>query len=97
MKNDEEIVESLIADGIIGASLSELLSKNSGQGSMLGIIAGATIIATYKAYEKAKQTHVPFFLKENNALYVIKSDGSKHFVKPIEKTSQLLPNHFKLK
>ena len=97
MKNDEEIVESLIAGGIIGAALGALLSKKSGEGSVLGAIAGAAILATFKANEKARQTHVPLLVEENNALYEIKADGSKRFIKNIEKPAQQLPPNFKLK
>jgi outer membrane lipoprotein SlyB len=97
MKNDDEIVESLIAGGIIGAALGALLSKKNGEGSILGAIAGAAILATFKANEKARQTHVSMLVEENNALYEIKADGSKHFIRNIEKPTQQLPSNFKLK
>ncbi|MDI9358450.1 MAG: hypothetical protein QM528_05855 [Phycisphaerales bacterium] len=97
MKKDNEILKSLIANGTIGANLSALISKKRGVGGSLATIAREAILATFKANEKAKQTHVPFLVKESNALYEIQADGTKQFVKNIEKPIIQLPNHFKLK
>ena len=96
MNKDEEILESLIAGGIIGAALGALLSKNKENGATLRALAGAAILATFKANEAAKKTNIPMFFKENNALYEVKADGSKHFVKNIEKPNKKLPQTFKL-
>ena len=97
MKNDDEIVESLISGGIVGAALGALLSKKSGEGSLLGAIAGAVIVATFKANENARNSHMPMILEENKVLYEIKPDGTKHFIRNVEKSSYQLPIHFKLK
>lgn len=97
MNNDEEIVESLIAGGVIGAALGALLSKNKEGGTILGAIAGAAILATFKANEAAKKTKIPMFIEEDDALYEIKADGSKRFVKNIEKSGRQLPKTFKLR
>lgn len=81
MKNDEEIFQSLIAGGIVGASLGALLSGGSrGQVTILGAIAGAAILATYKANEKALQTNLPMYAEENGSLYQIQADGKKNFI-----------------
>ncbi|MEY2828458.1 MAG: hypothetical protein RIQ33_316, partial [Bacteroidota bacterium] len=52
--------------------------------------------ATFKANDRAKNTNIPLILEENNALYEISPDGTKRFIKNIEKPQQL-PAHFKLK
>ena len=62
MKNDEEIMESLIAGGLIGAALGALLSKNNGDQTMLGALAVATILATFKANEKAMKMNIPMYM-----------------------------------
>ena len=97
MKNDDKTVENLISGGIIGAALGALISDNKEEGATIGAIAGAVIFATLKANEAAKQTHVPFYVQENNILYQIQPDGSKLFVKNIEKPKIQLQQHFTLK
>lgn len=97
MKNDEEILQSLVAGGIIGAALGALLSSTKGQRATLGAMAGAAILATYKANEKALQTNLPMYAEENGNLYQIQADGIKKFIRKIDKPLVLLQNRFKLK
>lgn len=97
MKNDEEILESLIAGGLIGAALGALLSKNKEEGATLGALAGAAILATFKANEKAMQTNLPMYVEENGNLYQIQPGGIKKFIRKIDKPSVKLQEHFKLK
>lgn len=94
MNNDNEIVKNLVAGGIIGAALGALISDDNQEGATIGAIAGAVIFATLKANEKAKQTHIPFYIEEDNNLYKIDADGSKHFVRKIEKPQAKLNKHF---
>ena len=97
MKSDEEILQSLIAGGLIGAALGALLSKNREDGATLGALAGAAILATFKANEKAMQTNLPMFIEEDGSLYQIQSGGEKKFIRTIEKPAVKLKNNFKLK
>lgn len=97
MKNDDEIIESLIAGGLIGAALGALLSKRKGDGATLGALIGAAILGTFKANEKANETHVPMVIEENGKLYRINADGSRQFLRDIEKPSIRLQENFKLK
>jgi hypothetical protein len=98
MKNDEEIFESLIAGGLIGAALGALLSKNNGGGgATLGALAGAAILATFKANEKAMQMNMPMYVEENGKLYQIQPGGIRKFIRKIDKPSVKLQEHFKLK
>jgi hypothetical protein len=97
MKTDEEIVESLIAGGLIGAALGALLSKNKEEGATLGALAGAAIVATYKAGERAKAAKIPMYIEEKGSLYQIQKDGSKKFIRKLEKPSVKLKENFKLK
>jgi len=46
-KEDDEILESLILGGIIGAGLGTLLSKE--KGTVIGAVAGVAVLASYKA------------------------------------------------
>ena len=97
MKNDEEIMESLIAGGLIGAALGALLSKNNGDQTMLGALAVATILATFKANEKAMKMNIPMYMEENGNIYQLQTGGIKKFIRKIDKPSLNLPQHFKLK
>jgi len=97
MNNDNEIVKDLVAGGIIGAALGALIADDNQEGATIGAIAGAVIFATLKANDKAKQTQVPLYTEEDNNLYKIDADGSKHFVKRIEKSQTKLNKQFILK
>ena len=97
MENDEEILQSLIAGGLIGAALGALISKNKEEGTTLGALAGAAILATFRANEKAMQTNVPMYIEENGNLYQIKDGGIKTLIRKIKKPAVKLPQHFKLK
>ncbi len=97
MKNDEEIVKSLIAGGIIGATLGALVSKNKEEGVTLGALAGAAILATFKANEKAIQSKIPLFVEEEGNLYKIQSNGIKKLIQKIDKPIVKLKQNFKLK
>lgn len=97
MKNDEEIFESLIAAGLIGAALKTLLSKNKGEGATLGALAAAAIVATFKANVKAMQTNLPMYVMENGNLYQTQPGGKKKFIRKINKPSIKLQERFKLK
>ena len=97
MKNDEEIFESLIAGGVLGVHLGALVSKNKEEGTILGALAGAAILATYKANEKAMQTNLPMYVEEEGNLYQIQSGGMKKFIRKIEKPTVKLQKNFKLK
>ena len=97
MKNDKEIIDSLIEGGVVGAALGALLSKNKEEGTILGALAGAAILATFKANEQAKQTNIPMYVEENGIIYEVQPGGNKIFIRKIEKPSANLPEHFKLK
>jgi len=97
MKSDDEIIESLIAGGIIGAALGVLLLKNKEEGMTLGALAGAAILATFKANEQAKKTNVSLYFEEDGKLYEQRSGGLKKFIKTIEKPKVKLPDTFILK
>lgn len=97
MKTDDEIIESLIAGGLIGATLGALVSKNNEEEVMSGAMIGAVILATFKASEKALATNLPMYVVENGNLYQIQKETVKKFIRKIEKSSIKLPSHFKLK
>jgi gas vesicle protein len=96
MENENGILKKLVAGGIIGAALGALIAEDEGEGATIGAIAGAVLFATLKANEEAKQTNVPFYIQEDFKLYKIASDGTKHFIKEIEKPSIQLNKNFKL-
>jgi hypothetical protein len=97
MKTDDEIIESLIAGGLIGSTLEALISKNNEEEEMTGAIIGAVILGTFKASERALATNIPMYVEENGNLYQVQKGVVKKFIRKIEKSSIKLPSHFKLK
>ncbi len=97
MKNDDEIIDSIIIGGLIGATLGTLISQNKATGSIVGALAGAALLATFKANEVAMHTNLPFYIEENGFLYEVNANGEKKIIKKIEKSTKHLPLKFKLK
>lgn len=93
MKNDSEILESFIISGLIGAALGALISKNKTI-TGLGAIAGAVLLASYRANEIAKKTNIPLLIEENNALYEVSPDGTKKFIKELPKNTKEISSKF---
>jgi hypothetical protein len=96
MTRDEEIFESLLTGGVIGAALGALLSNKS-EGAGIGALAGAAILATYKANEQARKTNVPLYIEQDGKLYELQPGGGKKFIRNIQKQGNKLPSHFRLK
>lgn len=97
MENDNKIIEKLIAGGVIGATLGALIANDRSEGATIGAIAGAVLLATLQANVEAKKTNIPFYIQENDALYLINGQGQKVFVKNIAKPKKILKKHFILK
>jgi hypothetical protein len=94
MKSDEEILESAILGGLIGAALGSLINEKNG--AEIGALAGAVILASSKAYERARETDVPVLVEEKGILYEITRDGSKTPLKKINKYLKRVPKRFDL-
>ena len=97
MKSDDQILESLLAGGLIGAALGALLSKDKEDGATIGAIAGAAILATYRANEQAMQSNVPVMIEENGKIYLLHPGGRKEFIRELPKSTVLIQNQYKLK
>jgi hypothetical protein len=95
MNQDEELLKKLIAGGLVGGALGALITKNKGDGFLLGALAGAALLATFKAHEQAQRTDVPLLVEEEGSIYEIQS-GVKRFIKKIEKPVVTIPERFKL-
>lgn len=94
MKTDSEIIESLIAGGIIGATIGAILSEKKEEGSVIGAMIGATILGTYKANEKAKQSQMTMLMVENGNLIETEKNGSRRLLRNIKQPDIKLQNHF---
>lgn len=97
INSDESILQSLIAGGVIGAALGALISKDKGEGAIIGALEGAAILATFKANEQAQEKNLPVYVEEDGSLFEIQPGGGKRFIKSIPKPSVKIPEHFKLK
>jgi hypothetical protein len=95
MNENEEILESLISGGLIGAALGALISSDK-SGTGLGALAGAALFATYAANEKARKTKIPLVIERNGAIYEIQPDGTMKFIKSIPKNTKKVPKKFRL-
>jgi hypothetical protein len=96
MKSSKTSMDSLIAAGLIGASLGAFLSNDKEEGAVIGAILGAAISATTKASIEARKTQLPQMVEEHGALYEIDVNGEKRLVKNLNKTTRLLPDQFQL-
>jgi hypothetical protein len=96
MKSSKTSMDSLIAAGLIGASLGAFLSNDKEEGAVIGAILRAAISATTKASIEARKTQLPQMVEEHGALYEIDVNGEKRLVKNLNKTSRLLPDQFQL-
>jgi hypothetical protein len=94
-KEEQEIFESLILGGLIGAALGTLLTAKK-EGGLLGAIAGAAILGTFKANARAVEGDVPVLVEEGNVIYEITSKGRKIF-KKVPKSERKVPSQFKLR
>lgn len=96
MDDERKIFRGLIAGGVIGASLGALLYEDKGEGGFLGALAGAVILATYKAHQEALEAGVPLLVKEDGKLY--KLEGSqKTFIKNLPQPKKKYSKYLKLK
>lgn len=93
--HNEEMIESLVSGGFIGAALGALISGNK-NGATLGALAGAAIAATLKASDNAAKTNLPVLREENGNLYEFMPDGQKKFIRKLKKPSATTPEKFKL-
>lgn len=97
MADDKDILQSLIAGGLIGAGLGAWLSEDKEDGALIGVILGAAFTATLKANEQAKKTNQPVLIAEHGKLYRIMPNGDRQFIKDLPQVSQEWEEHFKLK
>lgn len=98
MSKDEEIIESLVLGGIVGAVLGALISnKKDGSGALTGALAGAAILGTFKANERAQKSNTPILVEEDNVIYEINSKGEKKIFKEIPRSGKIVPRNYKLK
>ena len=96
MEDDQETLEALIAGGLIGAALGALIRSDK-TGATLGAIAGAAILASYRASERAKKLNVPLVIEENGSLYELQKDGTKRFIKQIPSNNVHFEKEFSLR
>jgi hypothetical protein len=97
MNQDDKIIASLIAGGAVGAALGVLLTKDKEEGTVLGTLAGAALVATYKANEQARLGNVPVLVEEHGTVYEILPGGERRVVKELAPQEVTVPSNFKLK
>lgn len=81
-QEDKEIIDKLVAGGLIGAALGALATENT-KGATIGALAGAAILGSYHAIERAKKSSIPLMMVEDDKLYEVSKDGQKKFIKNV--------------
>lgn len=76
MNSDREIIESLVAGGLLGAALGALVSEDN-RGATIGAIAGAVIVASFRANQRAQATGIPVIEEQDNELVRLYPDGRR--------------------
>ena len=95
MSKEEEMIESLVKGGVIGAALGALVTNNK-NGTMLGALAGAAIAASIQANEDALKTNLPMIMEEKGSLYEILPGGKKIFIRSLNKSTTPPKKNFRL-
>lgn len=95
-EKEEKIFESLLAGGLIGAALGALIAKSKKGGATIGAIAGAALLATFQANERAKKNKLSVFVEEDGKLFEVYPDGEKKLIKYISKHNVEIEKNFKL-
>lgn len=94
-KNKHEIIEKALAGGLIGAALGALLTKRS-QGAVSAALVGAAIGASLAAMKEAREKQLAFVYEEDGALYREYPDGTREYIRDIEKSDTKVPSTFSL-
>ncbi|HVD99447.1 MAG TPA: hypothetical protein VNB90_14660 [Cytophagaceae bacterium] len=92
-KTDDEIIEELIARGIISEALGKILTNK--KQSVLKSLARVALLSSYAASENAKRSAVPLMIVKNNVLYQTSPGGIEIFVKDLPKLGRV-PKRFNL-
>lgn len=96
MNSDREIIESLIAGGLLGAALGALVSDDN-RGATIGAIAGAAIVASFRANQQAQATGIPVVIEQDNELIRVYPDGRRELIRKIPRSNAYIPKKFKLR
>lgn len=94
-KKKQEIINSAIAGGIIGAALGALLT-GKGKSTIVSALAGAAIGASIKAIKEAEKLDMPVMYEEDGTIYRVYPDGTKELVKEIDRTNVTIPQNFSI-
>jgi len=92
-KTKDEIIEGAIGDGLFGASLGAYLTGKNKRILAAGLV-GTAIGASLKVQDNVKRLKMSFLYEENGVVYRSFPDGSRRFVKTIEKHKLEIPTHF---
>jgi hypothetical protein len=95
MNNDNRNSKKFeVAGSIIGAALGALIADDNQEGVTIRLLQ-AQLFCNFK--QMINQVNTYSFFMEDNSLYKIDADGSKHFVKRIESLKLKLDKRFILK
>jgi hypothetical protein len=94
-KNNDEIIESALIGGVIGTALGALIS-GKGKDTLVAALIGAAIGASKQALAEAKENNLSVLIEEDGALYELRPDNSKRFIKKLKRTIPSIPPKFEI-
>jgi hypothetical protein len=96
MNSDREIIEYLVAGGLLGAALGALVSDDN-RDAAIGALAGAALVASFRANQRAQATGIPLVIEQDNELIRVYPDGRRELIRKIPRTNAHIPKKFKLR
>ncbi|MGV3664689.1 MAG: hypothetical protein ACO1NV_01055 [Leptospira bouyouniensis] len=97
-QDDQDILQTLIKGGLLGAGLTALLKQGDADGEDLtiGAILGAVAVAAYQASQRAERTDVPILVQKGDSLYWKEKNGNMTFFKKLPSGKHSSPPKFTL-
>ena len=93
----DQSLKRLIANGMIGASIGAVFSRDKEEGAIIGALLGAVFTATQEANKQAELSNQQIFFVENNKLFIQKPNGDKVFLRDLPASTRHWDQNFKLK
>lgn len=97
-QDDQDILQTLIKGGLLGAGLTALLTNGDADGEDLtiGALLGAVAVAAYQASQRAEKTEVRILVQKEDSLYWKEKNGKLTFFKRLPSGKQSSPSKFTL-
>jgi hypothetical protein len=96
VEDQHNSIEHLVERGLIDSSMANFIINDKEEGILMGSFLEIAVDATSKAHEAAKKTQIAVLVEEDNCLYELRLDGTKRYIKALQKQLNNFPDRFKL-